>query len=75
MVCIAVILMLNIRQSSSKIFSLLLGVSISVLIYYINIFFNVLSESQKIPIVTSVWGPQILLILISTINLVKINEK
>ena len=38
-------------------------------------FFNLLSESQKIPIMTSVWGPQILLILISSISLIKINEK
>ena len=75
MVCIAAILMLNIKQTNSKIFNLLLGIFISVLIYYVNFFFNLLSESQKIPIMTSVWGPQILLILISSINLIKINEK
>ena len=75
MVCIAVILMLNIKQNKSKIFNLLLGIFISVLIYYINFFFNILSENQKIPIMTSVWGPQILLILISSISLIKINEK
>ena len=75
MVCIAVILMLNIKQNSSKIFNLLLGVFISVLIYYVNFFFNILSQSEKIPVLTSVWGPQILLILISSISLIKINEK
>ena len=75
MVCIAAILMLNIKQTNSKIVNLLLGIFISVLIYYVNFFFNLLSESQKIPIMTSVWGPQILLILISSISLIKINEK
>lgn len=75
MVCIAAILMLNIKQANSKIVNLLLGIFISVLIYYVNFFFNLLSESQKIPIMTSVWGPQILLILISSISLIKINEK
>ena len=75
MVCIAVVLMLNIKRNRSKIFNLLLGIFISVLIYYINFFFNILSENEKIPIMTSIWGPQILLILISSISLVKINEK
>ena len=75
MVCIAIILMLNIKQNNSKIFNLLLGIFISVLIYYINFFFNLLSESQKIPIMVSVWGPLTVLILISSIGLIKINEK
>ncbi len=75
MVCISIILMLNIKQNNSKIFNLLLGIFISVLIYYINFFFNLLSESQKIPIMVSIWGPLTVLILISSIGLIKINEK
>jgi len=75
MVCIAIILMLNIKQNNSKIFNLLLGIFISVLIYYINFFFNLLSESQKIPIMVSIWGPLSVLTLISSVGLIKINEK
>ena len=75
MVCISSILMLNIKHNNSKAFNLILGILISVLIYYINYFFNVLIESKNIPFVVSIWGPQLLLILITTIGLVNINEK
>ena len=36
---------------------------------------NILVESKEISHLTSVWGPQLLLILIVSIGLVKINEK
>ncbi|MDA7755900.1 LptF/LptG family permease [Candidatus Pelagibacter sp.] len=75
MVCISSILMLNIKHNNSKTFNLFIGVFISVLIYYINYFFNILVESKEISHLTSVWGPQLILILIVSIGLVKINEK
>ena len=75
MVCLSSILMFNVRHNKSKIFNFILGIFISVIIYYINFFFKLLSESEKIPIMVSVWAPQIILLLIASIGLVKINEK
>ena len=75
MVCIASLLMLNIKYNKSKIFHITLGILISVLIYYINYFFKVIIETQNVPYLFSIWGPQIILLMIVSINLIRINEK
>tara|TARA_Y100001958_G_C21230711_1_gene556424 strand:+ start:1290 stop:2276 length:987 start_codon:yes stop_codon:yes gene_type:complete len=75
MVCIASILMLKIKFNNSKVFHVTFGILISVLIYYINHFFNVIIETQNIPYLFSIWGPQIILMMIVTFNLIRINEK
>ena len=69
------IIMLNIKKDKPKIFNLILGILLSVVIYYINYFSNLLGENEKLPIHIAIWMPQILLILLSLIGLVKINEK
>ena len=75
MVCLSSILMFNVRYNRSRIFNFILGIFISVVIYYVNFFFKLLTESEKIPLVVSVWAPQIVLLLIACIGLVKVNEK
>ena len=75
MVCLSSILMFNVRYNKSKIFNFIIGIFISVIIYYVNFFFKLLTESEKIPITVSVWAPQIILLLIACIGLVKVNEK
>ena len=44
------IIMLNIKKDKPKIFNLILGILLSVVIYYINYFSNLLGESEKLPI-------------------------
>ncbi len=75
MVCIASILMLNIRYNKPRVFYLLAGILASVLVYYMNYLFNILIENQKIPFVFSVWFTQFILFLLCLIGLVRINEK
>tara|TARA_B110001452_G_scaffold214898_1_gene185924 strand:+ start:1563 stop:2639 length:1077 start_codon:yes stop_codon:yes gene_type:complete len=75
MVCISSILMLNVKYNNSKALNLILGIFISVIIYYVNYFFNILVESEEISYLAAVWGPQLILILIVSIGLVRINEK
>jgi len=69
------IIMLNIKKDKPKIFNLILGILLSVVIYYINYFSNLLGENEKLPIYVAIWMPQVILILLSSIGLVKINEK
>jgi lipopolysaccharide export system permease protein len=69
------IIMLNIKKDKPKIFNLILGILLSVIIYYINYFSNLLGENERLPIYIAIWMPQIILILLSSIGLVKINEK
>ncbi len=65
----------NIKIDNRKIQLIVLGIFISVLIYYINDFFGIIGKNEKIPIYISIWGPQLILIIISTIGLLKLNEK
>jgi len=69
------IIMINSKYKKSKIFNIILGISLSVIIYYVNYFSGLLGVNGKIPIILSVWLPLIVLILISSIGLVRLNEK
>ena len=75
LVIISSIIMLNIKQNKPYIFHVLLGISLSVIIYYINNIFNVFGLTNKIPIYLSVFFPMIFLGIISIIGLIRINEK
>ena len=75
MVCIASILMLNIGHNKPKVYYLLGGILISVLVYYMNYLINILIENQKIPLMFSAWITPFLLILFCLIGLVRVNEK
>ncbi len=75
MTSIASILMLNIKYNKSKIFNIIIGIMLSVTIYYINYFFNLLGNNEKIPAITSIWLPNVILFLFCTIGFVNINEK
>jgi len=69
------IIMFNSKYKKSKIFNIILGISLSVVIYYVNYFSGLLGENGKIPIILSVWLPLIILMLISLIGMVRLNEK
>ncbi len=69
------IIMLNIKRNKSKVFHIILGTLFSVMIYYMNYFSSLFGESEKVPIVISIWLPLIIISLFCTIGLVRINEK
>ena len=75
MVIISAIIMLNIKRDRPYIFHVLLGILLSVIIYYINNIFNIFGLTDKIPVYLSIFFPIIFLSIISTIGLVRINEK
>lgn len=75
MASIGSILMLNFRHKKSKFFNLSIGILSSVVIYYINYFFNLLGITQKTSLMLSVTTPLIVLILFCFIFIVRINEK
>ena len=75
MTILSSIIMFNTKRSSSKIFKITIGLFLSVVIYYINNFFNVMGATEKLPLVVSIWTPIILFCLVNLIMLVNINEK
>ena len=75
MTVLASIIMLNIKRNKPIIFHIILGIFISVLIYYIYYLFNLLGKTETIPVYLSVWLPLLLLTILIIIGLIKINEK
>ena len=75
LVIISSIIMLNIKKNKPYIFHVLLGIFLSVIIYYINNIFNVFGLTNKIPIYLSIFFPMIFLGIVSIIGLIRINEK
>ena len=68
-------LMLNIGFQKQKLYLIVLGIMLSVIIYYINFFFGTMGKNEKLPLIVSVWMPIIILFITSLIGLVRINEK
>ena len=69
------IIMLNIKRSKPMIFHIILGVMLSVVIYYVNYLFSLLGINGKIPSLLSVLFPLFVLLIINIIGLIRINEK
>jgi lipopolysaccharide export system permease protein len=69
------IIMFNISYQKSSLFRIILGIFLSVIMYYISNFFNVLGTSEKIPLFLSIWLPLIILLIINFTFIIRINEK
>ena len=68
-------IMMNINQNRTKIFHLIFGILISVIIYYLSFFFEELGKNEQVPVIVSIWIPLLMISIVSMINLVRINEK
>ena len=44
-------------------------------IYYMNNFFMILGNTEKIPVLISIWVPLFVILMINSIAMIKINEK
>ncbi len=69
------IVMFNIKRQKNSLYRLILGIFLSVTIYYISNFFYALGIGEKIPLFLSIWFPLFILSLINIIFIMKLNEK
>jgi lipopolysaccharide export system permease protein len=69
------IIMLKIRKYESSTFKISFGLFLSVIIYYINNFSNILGKVEKIPMSLSVLMPLFLLMMINGMMVYKINDE
>ncbi len=69
------IMMLNIKNFGNPTFMISIGLFLSVIIYYINNFFHVMGNTEKIPVIISVWIPILILIILNSLIILKVNEK
>ena len=75
MTVLSVTIMMSIKYNKSKIFHLIFGILISVVIYYLSFFFEELGKNEQLPVNISIWVPLLIIFLISTISLVRVNER
>ena len=71
---IGALLMLRLNFIKSKFFLIVIGVLVSVVFYYINYFSILFGKNETLPVEASIWLPQILIFLICSLGLTKINE-
>jgi lipopolysaccharide export system permease protein len=67
--------MFNIGYQKNSFFKITLGILLSVIIYYVNYFLNILGTNEKIPLIISILMPLIILSIINFISIIKLNEK
>ena len=75
MTILAAILMFNTKKFKNTTFKLAIGLFLSVIIYYMNNFFIILGNTEKIPVLISIWIPLFIILLFNSIAMIKINEK
>ena len=69
------IIMFNIGYQKNTFYKITLGIFLSVIIYYINYFLNILGTNEKIPLILSIFMPLVILTIINFTSIIKINEK
>ena len=75
MTVLSAVIMFNINKKNSLFFHIVLGILVSVLIYYMNFMFISLGNTGKIPIDISVFLPILFISIITGIGLIRVNEK
>jgi lipopolysaccharide export system permease protein len=71
---IGALLMFKLTFIKSKFFLVVVGVLVSVVFYYINYFSILFGKNETLPVEVAVWLPQLLILLICTLGLTKLNE-
>ena len=71
---IGALLMFKLTVIKSKFFLVVIGVLVSVIFYYINYFSILFGKNETLPVELSIWLPQILIFLICTLGLTRLNE-
>tara|TARA_B100001121_G_scaffold107911_1_gene95137 strand:+ start:2538 stop:3617 length:1080 start_codon:yes stop_codon:yes gene_type:complete len=69
------IIMFNFKRDKSLFFHVILGILMSVIIYYINFMFTSLGNNGKIPVIASIFLPILFISIISIMGLIRVNEK
>jgi lipopolysaccharide export system permease protein len=68
-------IMLYVRNNGNTTIMISIGLFLSVLIYYINNFFYVFGNTEKISVILAVWSPILIIAMCNSIIIYRINEK
>tara|TARA_B100001057_G_scaffold291592_1_gene291655 strand:- start:5887 stop:6966 length:1080 start_codon:yes stop_codon:yes gene_type:complete len=72
---LSAVIMFGFKRNKSLFFYILVGILMSVIIYYINFLFSALGNNGKIPVIWSIFLPILFISIFATIGLIRVNEK
>ncbi|WP_440697663.1 LptF/LptG family permease [Candidatus Pelagibacter sp. HIMB1709] len=75
MTILSSIIMFNTKSFKGNSLKIVIGLFLSVIVYYISNFFSVLGVTEKIPLIIAIFSPIIILCIINSLMLININEK
>jgi len=74
MTVLGFLIMIKFKFIKTKFFTIIMGVIVSVIVYYLNYFSSIFGANETLPIGLSIWLPHLILLLICSIVIVRINE-
>jgi len=74
MTVLGFLIMVKFKFIKTKFFTVIIGVFVSVIVYYVNYFSSIFGENETLPISLSIWLPHIILLLICSTVMVRLNE-
>ena len=72
---LSAVIMFNFKRDKSLFYHVILGILMSVIIYYVNFMFTSLGNNGKIPIISSIYLPILFISIFAIIGLIRVNEK
>ena len=74
MTVLGFLIMIKFKFIKTKFFTVIIGVIVSVTVYYLNYFSSLFGSNETLPIGLSIWLPHLILLLICSLVMVRINE-
>ena len=74
MTVLGFLIMIKFKFIKTKFFTVVMGVFVSVIVYYLNYFSSIFGTNETLPIGLSIWLPHLILFLICSLVMVRINE-
>jgi len=74
MTVLGFLIMIKFKFIKTKFFTVIIGVIVSVIVYYLNYFSSIFGTNETLPIGLSIWLPHLILLLICSLVMVRVNE-
>ena len=74
MTVLGFLIMVRFKFIKTKFFTVIIGVFVSVIVYYLNYFSSIFGANETLPVGLSIWLPHLILLLFCSSVMVKLNE-
>tara|TARA_B100001123_G_C15178113_1_gene974221 strand:- start:161 stop:1240 length:1080 start_codon:yes stop_codon:yes gene_type:complete len=74
MAVLGFLIMIKFKFIKTKFFTIVIGVFVSVIVYYLNYFSSMFGSNETLPIGLSIWLPHLILLLVCSLGIIRINE-